>query len=123
MRQMRAIGNNHTHLTHYPSLSNEHVSILGGDDRTHLQSKPNRVNSCAAFWLVSELVAGFFATSYVGQHWTQGQPELVEEVWSVFTLKPPDIDHWSSLDWIVFKSLLIVRDVSEMFAAWRIAND
>ena len=68
-------------------------------------------------------MAGFFATSYVGQHWTQGQPELVEEVWSLFTLEPPDVDHWSSFGWIVFKSLLIVRDVSEMFAAWRIAND
>ena len=43
-----------------------------------------------------EPVAGFFATSYVGQHKTQGQPELVEEVWSVFTLEPPDMDHWNS---------------------------
>lgn len=41
-------------------------------------------------------MAGFFATSYVGQHKTQGQPELVEEVWSVFTLLPPDMDHWNS---------------------------
>ena len=68
-------------------------------------------------------MAGFFATSYVGQHWTQGQPELVEEVWSLFTLEPPDMVHWSSFGCIVFKSLLIVRVVIEMFAAWRIAND
>ena len=67
-------------------------------------------------------MAGLFARSYVGQHKTQGQPELVEEVWSVFTLGPPDIDHWSSeLD--CFQITVYFLVVSEMFAGWRIAND
>lgn len=100
MRQMRAIGNNHTHLTHYPSLSNEHVSIPGGDDRTHLQSKPNRVNSCALAPDVQLLANGWIFCNELRRsshrRWSaQGQPELVEEVWSMFTLSR-SIDHNSS---------------------------